>query len=67
MVGMEWSQLTSHIHACIRRHLADLTTDMADRKNADSGDTQKYEVLYKRDQEMTEFIEKFEETKASIM
>jgi hypothetical protein len=39
---------------------------MTCRKN-ESGDSQKYEVLYKRDQEMTEFIDKFEETKTSIL
>jgi intraflagellar transport protein 74 len=41
---------------------ADLTADIEERKN-DSGEREKYELLFKRDQEMTEFIDRFQETK----
>lgn len=45
-----------------RSTLQDLAQDMEERKG-EAGDTKKYEVLYQRDREMTEFIENFEETK----
>eukprot|EP00947_MAST-08B_sp_MAST-8B-sp1_P001371 g1371.t1 len=46
----------------LRRTGQDLNHDLQERKG-DSSDSQKYEVLFQRDQEMTSFIEKFEETK----
>lgn len=46
-----------------RSVLADLEQDLEERKG-DSGDSKKYEVLYQRDKEMTEFIESFDSTKA---
>ena len=38
--------------------LADITQDLADRNNGGNSDKDKYEKLYQRDREMTEFIEK---------
>lgn len=43
--------------------LKQLSTDILDRKG-DASDTQKYDVLFQRDQEMTEFIDSFEEVEA---
>lgn len=45
-----------------RRTIADLDADLDDRKGED-GESQKYEVLYRRDQEITEFLERFPEEK----
>ena len=45
-----------------RQTLQDLEQDMEERKG-EAGDTKKYEVLYKRDKEMTEFIDNFDATR----
>jgi intraflagellar transport protein 74 len=42
-----------------RRHLQELTTDIEERRG-ESNESHKYEVLFQRDREMTEFIESFE-------
>jgi intraflagellar transport protein 74 len=42
--------------------IGDLAADIDERKG-DSGERDKYELLFKRDQEMTEFIDRFEETR----
>ena len=46
--------------------LADLDTDIEERKG-ESGDSQKYEMLFQRDQEMTSFIDSFEKRKQDEM
>lgn len=45
-----------------QKTLGDLTTDLAERKS-EGGDTQKYDVLFERDKEMTAFIETFGDTR----
>lgn len=45
-----------------KKTLTDLTSDLAERKG-EGGDTQKYDVLFERDKEMTAFIEAFGGTK----
>jgi len=47
--------------------LEELKADLAERNNGGSSEKDKYEKLYQRDREMTEFIESFEETKSSIV
>ncbi|RYG52598.1 hypothetical protein EON66_09615 [archaeon] len=42
------------------QHLSDITTDIEERRN-EASDGAKYELLLKRDQEMTEFIDRFGE------
>lgn len=42
-----------------RKIIADLTADIEDKKG-DTGEREKYELLFKRDQEMTEFLDRFE-------
>ena len=44
-----------------KKSLAELQTDLTERKG--TGDSQKYDVLFKRDEEMTGFIDKFASTK----
>lgn len=44
-----------------KKVLADLQTDITERKG--TGDSQKYDVLFQRDEEMTTFIDQFAETK----
>jgi len=46
----------------LEKTAADLATDMEERKG-EAGESHKYEVLYQRDQEMSEFIERFPETR----
>jgi len=50
----------------LRRQLGDLSADLTAKEGADSAKT-KYERLSQRDQEMTQFIAKFDETKAQIV
>lgn len=40
--------------------ISELTSDIEERRG-DAGDAAKYELLFKRDTEMTEFIDRFEE------
>lgn len=49
-----------------RKVASDLSLDLEERKG-EAGDTKKYEVLYQRDQEMTEFIEAFPETREAAV
>jgi len=44
-----------------KKALGDLQTDLTERKG--TGDSQKYDVLFQRDEEMTGFIDAFAETK----
>jgi len=46
----------------LKKVLSDLNTDLAERKS-EGGDSQKYDVLFERDKEMTAFIDAFEETR----
>jgi intraflagellar transport protein 74 len=46
---------------------AELSADLAERNSGGNGEKDKYEKLYARDREMTEFIEKFEESKRSLV
>ena len=46
--------------------LQDLAQDMEERKGQ-AGNTKKYEVLYKRDKEMTEFIDAFDSTRTAAL
>lgn len=55
----ELSKLKENIESK-RKISQELTQDIESRK-VDAGDSQKYETLYKRDQEMTEFIDRFPE------
>lgn len=51
-------------NANLRKRRNDLQQEIEDRKSSKgSNDAEKYETLFQRDQEMTQFIEKFEETK----
>mmetsp|Transcript_21333 Transcript_21333/g.75175 ORF Transcript_21333/g.75175 Transcript_21333/m.75175 type:complete len:604 (-) Transcript_21333:508-2319(-) len=50
----------------LEKTAADLATDMEERKG-EAGESHKYEVLYQRDQEMSEFIERFPETRKKEM
>lgn len=45
--------------------IADLDMDLDERRD-ESGESQKFEKLYQRDQEMTEFIESFPAQKAQV-
>jgi len=45
-----------------QRALDELTTDIEERKG-ESNDSKKYEVLFQRDKEMSDFIENFDETR----
>ena len=47
--------------------LADITQDLADRNNGGNSDKDKYEKLYQRDREMTEFIDQFEGSKGELV
>lgn len=48
-----------------RKTLEEVSAELEERKSGAAGDdSAKYEVLYKRDQEMTEFIDRFPELKA---
>lgn len=49
-----------------RRQLQEMQTDIEERKG-EAGDGQKYEILFAKDQEMSTFIEGFDESKASEM
>lgn len=42
--------------------IGELTGDIEERRG-EAGDSAKYELLFRRDQEMTEFIDRFEELK----
>eukprot|EP00981_Chlorochromonas_danica_P002751 scaffold537_cov180-Ochromonas_danica.AAC.56 len=66
--GMEEkaSQLREEI-AGLRRHLDDLATSAMAGEQGSAEDAEKYELLVKRDQEMTAFIDAFEETSANII
>jgi len=57
-----------------KKHLMDLNKDITDRQSNDrqstnnaTSEAQKYEVLYKRDQEMSDFIDKFHVTKEQVL
>jgi intraflagellar transport protein 74 len=45
-----------------KQFIADATSEIDDRRG-EAGDNAKYEMLFKRDQEMTEFIDRFPEVK----
>lgn len=47
----------------LRSNLEGLTRDIEDRKGDGADNSKKYEVLFKRDKEMTDFIDKFPEEK----
>jgi len=47
----------------LRSNLEGLTRDIEDRKGDGADNSKKYEVLFKRDKEMTDFIDKFSEEK----
>jgi len=47
----------------LRANLEGLTRDIEDRKGDGADNSKKYEVLFKRDKEMTDFIDKFPEEK----
>ena len=47
----------------LRRSVGDHEDELEQQKS-NEGQNQKYEVLFKRDQEMTKFIEDFAETEA---
>jgi len=46
-----------------RRAVAELAAEIEERRG-EAGDSAKYEALFKRDQEMTEFIDRFPDTRA---
>eukprot|EP00743_Colponemidia_sp_Colp-15_P001360 GILK01001490.1.p1 GENE.GILK01001490.1~~GILK01001490.1.p1 ORF type:complete len:646 (+),score=138.74 GILK01001490.1:56-1993(+) len=46
-----------------KRQVNDMETDLEERKG-EAGEVEKYTILFQKDQEMTNFIEKFEETKS---
>ena len=48
----------------LRKTLADIETPPAEE---DTGDAAKYEMLQKRDQEMTAFMDKFEESRNDVL
>lgn len=49
-----------------QKTMADLTTDLAERKG-EGGDTQKYDVLFERDKEMSAFLDAFPGTRDKEM
>lgn len=50
----------------LKKQLVDLNNTNADTVN-DNGDQAKYELLQKRDQDMTAFMDKFDETRDGIL
>mmetsp|Transcript_7231 Transcript_7231/g.16552 ORF Transcript_7231/g.16552 Transcript_7231/m.16552 type:complete len:611 (+) Transcript_7231:180-2012(+) len=46
--------------------MAELTADLAERNSGGNSEKDKYEKLYARDREMTDFIDKYEETKGEL-
>jgi len=46
---------------------AELTADLAERNNGGNSEKDKYEKLYAKDREMTEFIDKYEEIKSELV
>lgn len=51
----------------LTKAISDLKSDLNDRKNDANGGSQKYEMLFQRDKEMTAFIESFEDKKIKEM
>lgn len=51
----------------LRQQLEDLTSSSFNQTEEDSGENAKYELLVKRDQEMTSFIDKFDEVRGGIL
>lgn len=47
--------------------LSDLNADLTERNNGGQNEKDKYEKLYQRDREITEFIDKFDETKGELV
>lgn len=50
-----------------RKQLRDLDEELEERKTETGGDKDKYDKLRQRDEEMTEYISSFEQTKKSIL
>jgi intraflagellar transport protein 74 len=61
VVDKELKQLEEE-NAARRKTIAELKAD-TDERRGEAGDSAKYELLFKRDQEMTEFIDRFDEMK----
>ena len=51
----------------LRQQLEDLTSSSFNQNEEDSSETAKYDLLVKRDQEMTSFIDKFDEVRGGIL
>ena len=51
----------------LRKQLEDLTSSSFNQNEEDSSETAKYDLLVKRDQEMTSFIDKFDEVRGGIL
>lgn len=51
----------------LRQQLDELTNSAYNQDNDDSNENAKYELLVKRDKEMTSFIDKFEDTRGGIL
>lgn len=47
--------------------LSDLNADLTERNNGGQNEKDKYEKLYQRDREITEFIDQFDETKGELV
>ena len=51
----------------LRQQLDDLTSSSFNQTEEDNGENAKYDLLVKRDQEMTSFIDKFDEVRGGIL
>jgi len=51
----------------VTQTVAELTADLAERNNGGNSEKDKYEKLYARDREMTEFIDKFDAAKTELV
>merc|ERR1711991_620861 len=64
MLDQKIKQMQSE-NSDLSRSVRDLQQTIEERNSQQAPDSQKYEVLFQRDQEMTAFIAKFDETKAA--